>query len=200
MDKLEQKYKYINLTDILNICYSYYKEYFFRIEGERHAEINGRLSMSKTFKKIVNIMKDRTNNENQNYINYNSPKFLLYSGHDDTLTQMQMFLKACFNIEYEWIPYASTQLFELRKYGDIFYVEIYYNDRLKLNITFKDFYDEIKRKIISDKEIYEKCYKYRFSNPFTKVIWYLIILISLFIIFISIRIYFYHRQTKRSNN
>jgi hypothetical protein len=185
LDKLEQKYKYINLTDILNICYSYYKEYFFRIEGERHAEINGRLSMSKTFKKIVNIMKDRTNNENQNYINYNSPKLLLYSGHDDTLTQMQMFLKACFNIEYEWI-------FELRKYGDIFYVEIYYNDRLKLNITFKKFYNEINKKIISDKEIYEKCYKYRSSYRFinNKAIYYLIILIFLFIVFISITIYF----------
>ena len=200
LDKLEQKNKNFNLTDILNICYSYYKEYFFNIEGERHAKINGRLSMSKTFKKIVNIMKDRAINKNQNYTNYDSPKLLLYSGHDDTLTQMQMFLKSCFNIEYEWIPFASTQLFELRKYGDIFYVEIYYNDRLKLNITFKDFYDEIKRKIISDKEIYEKCYKYKFSNRFTKVICYLIILICLFIIFISIKIFFYHRQTKRSNN
>ena len=197
LDKLEQKYKYVNLTDILNICYSYFKEYFFRIEGERHAEINGRLSMSKTFKKIINIMKDRSNNENQNYINYNSPKLLLYSGHDDTLTQMQMFLKACFNIEYEWIPYASTQLFELRKYGDIFYVEIYYNDRLKLNITFKEFYDEITKKIISDKEIYEMCYKNKFSYRLNKIIYYLIILICLFIILISITIYFYHRQQKR---
>ena len=200
LGKLEQKYKNFNLTDILNICYSYYKEYFFTIEGERHAELNGRLSMSKTFKKIVNIMKDRAINDNQNYINYISPKFLLYSGHDDTLSQMQMFLKSCFNIEYEWIPYASTQLFELRKYRDIFYVEIYYNDRLKLNITFREFYDEITKKIISDKEIYEKCYKYRFSNLFKEAIFYLIILICLFIIFISITIYFYHRKPKRINS
>jgi hypothetical protein len=114
--------------------------------------------MSKTFKKIINIMKDRSNNENQNYINYNSPKLLLYSGHDDTLTQMQMFLKACFNIEYEWIPYASTQLFELRKYGDLFYVEIYYNDRLKMNITFEEFKNRIEIIIMSDKDIYNICH------------------------------------------
>ena len=201
LNRLEQKYKFANLTEILNICYSYYKEYFFKLEGERYAEINGRLSMSKTFKKIVNIMRDKTNNENQNIINYNSPKLLLYSGHDDTLTQMQMFLKACFNIEFEWIPYASTQLFELRKYGDIFYVEIYYNDRLKLNVTFKEFYNEITKKIISDKEIYEKCYKYKLFYRFiNKAIYYLIILlICLFIIFISIFTYFYHRQQKIIN-
>ena len=199
LNKLEKKYKNFNLTDILNICYSYYKEYFFEIEGERHAEINWRLSMSKTFKKIINIMQDRIN-ENQNYLNYSSPKFLLYSGHDDTLTQMQMFLKACFNIEYEWIPYASNQLFELRKYGDLFYVEIYYNDRLKLNITFNEFYDEITKKIISDDEIFEKCYKYKFSNRLNiEAIWYSIILICLFIIFISIIIIFYYRRPKRIN-
>jgi len=193
--KLERKNHTFNLTHILNICYDYYKDYFFKIEGEKYAKINGILSMSKTLQKIINIMKNRIDNGNPKYISYESPKFLLYSGHDDTLSQMQLFLKACFNIEYEWVPFASTQLFELRKYKDIFYVEIYYNDRLKLNITFEEFQDEIQKNIYSEKDINKKCYSFKNSLYFDKIIWIIIIFVIFLIIYVSIRIYFYILKT-----
>jgi len=193
--KLERKNHIFNLTHILNICYDYYKDYFFKIEGEKYAKINGILSMSKTLQKIINIMKNRIDNGNPKYISYESPKFLLYSGHDDTLSQMQLFLKACFNIEYEWVPFASTQLFELRKYKDIFYVEIYYNDRLKLNITFEEFQDEIQKNIYSEKDINKKCYSFKNSLYFDKIIWIIIIFVIFLIIYVSIRIYFYILKT-----
>ena len=196
---LEKKYKHFYSRDIINICYDYYKEYFFKIEGEKFAKLNGILSMSKTFQKISNIMKDRINNGNQNYISYDSPKFLLYSGHDDTLSQMQMFLKACFGIEYEWTPFASTQLFELRKYGNKFYVEIYYNDRLKLNMTFHDFNDGIEKNIMNEKEIYNKCYSFKNSSYFYLITCLAIISILLFILYISIKLYFYC-DNKQINN
>jgi hypothetical protein len=157
------------LTEILNICYDYYKEYFFHVEGERHAQENGILSMSTTMQKIINIMKDRINNGTQKYSNYKSPKLLLYSGHDDTLTQMQIFINRAFNIEYEWVPYASTQLFELRKYGNIFYVEIYYNDKLKLNLTYNAFNNIISNKIMKEEEVYKKCYNFRHSFYFYRI-------------------------------
>ena len=197
--ELEKKNKTFNLTDILDICYNYYKNYFFKIEGEKSAKINGILSMSKTFKKIEKIMENRIKNGNQKYINYDSPKFLLYSGHDDTLTQMQMFLNICFEIEYEWVPYASTQLFELRKYGDKFYVEIYYNDRLKLNITFNEFSKKIENYRMTEKEIYGKCYSLRITN-FYRLFFLQISLIILLIIYISLRIYYYYKNFKKASN
>ena len=191
LNLLEKKYKSFYLRDIINICYDYHKEYFFKIEGEKFAKINGILSMSKTFQKITNIMKDKIKNGNNNYLNTDSPKFLLYSGHDDTLTQMQMFLKVCFGIEYEWIPFASTQLFELRKYGNKFYVEIYYNDRLKLNMTFNNFNNQIQKNIMNEKEIYKKCYSFKNSSHFLLIMWLALICIIIFILFISIKLYFY---------
>ena len=196
--EIERKNKQFNLNDILNICYDYYKEYFFTIEGEKYAKINSILSMSKTMQEITDIMKDRIDNGKQDYINYNSPKFLLYSGHDDTLTQMQMILKICFNIEYEWIPYSSTQLFELRKYGNNFYVEIFYNDRLKLNITFKQFNDEINKIIMNEKEIYKKCYRFKNKSYFYGFLWLIIIFILLFIFYTSILLYFYCEKLERN--
>ena len=153
--------------------------------------------MSRTFQEIIDIMKDRINKGNQKYLNYTSPKYLLYSGHDDTLSQMQMFLKKCFNIEYEWIPFASTQLYELRKYGNIFYVEIYYNDRLKLNITFKEFVNIIDKNIMREKEIYNKCYGFKNSSYFLITIWLIIINILLLIAYISIKIYIYFEELEK---
>lgn len=196
LNEIEMKNKNFNLTDILNICYDYYKEYFFNIEGERHAKINGILSMSKTIQKTIDIMRDRINNGTQKYISYKSPKLLLYSGHDDTLTQMQMLLKNAFKIEYEWVPYASTQLFELRKYGNIFYVEIYYNDRLKLNLTFDDFEKILRKKIMSEEDIYNKCYSFRYSYYFNNIFRIIIILFFIFLLYIIIRIYLYRKKMK----
>ena len=199
LNEIEKRNNNFNLKDILNTCYDYYKEYFFVIEGEKYAKINGILSMSRSFQEIIDIMKDRINKGNQKYINYTSPKFLLYSGHDDTLSQMQMFLKKCFNIEYEWTPFASSQLFELRKYGNIFYVEIYYNDRLKLNITFKEFDDKIKKNIMNEKDIYNKCYGFKNSSYFLISIWLIIISILLFITFFSIKIYIYFEELEKNS-
>ena len=199
LDEIEKRNNSFNLKDILNTCYDYYKEYFLIIEGEKYAKINGILSMSNSFQEIINIMKNRINKGNQKYIDYNSPKFLLYSGHDDTLSQMQIFLKRCFNIEYEWTPFASTQLFELRKYGNIFYVEIYYNDRLKLNITFKEFSNIIYKNIMNEKEIYNKCYGFKNSSYFLISIWLIIINILLIIIYISFKIYIYFEELENKS-
>jgi hypothetical protein len=130
---------FFNSSEVLDICYNFFYEKFLVIESEEYAKDNYKIIMSRTLNKLINIMKQRINKNDPNYISPESPKFLLYSGHDDTLTQMQIFLNKHFNINKEWVPYASNQIFELRKYGNIFYVEVYYNNRLKMNITFEQF-------------------------------------------------------------
>ena len=202
--ELEKNNKNFNLTDILNICYEYNNNYYFVIGGEKHAKLNGIISMSKIMQKITNIMKDKINNDIQKYKNNQSPKFLLYSICVDTLTHMQMILKDTFNIEYEYMPYGSTQLFELRKYGDVFYVEIYYNDILKLNISFNEFNNEIQNKIMTEEEIIQKCYiknKNIYSPYFFKIILLLVIFLLLLFILIFLLIYLNNIeiQSKKKN-
>ena len=100
---------------------------------------------------------------------------------------MQHLLKNAFNIDFEYTEFASTQLFEIRKYGDLFYVEVYYNDRLKMNITYDEFKKGIENNVMSDKEIYDICYKAEKElKIFFIIISLIIIVVILLIVFIFI--------------
>jgi len=144
-------------------------------------------------------MKTKIEKNNPNYMSPDSPKFLLYSAHDDTLTQMQIFLNKHFNIAKEWVPFASNQIFELRKYGNIFYVEVYYNDRLKMNITFNEFEEVINKNILSEDEINRKCYGLRNSKYFSIILILCFILIISLIAFIFLNIWLCLKIEKASN-
>ena len=147
-----------NITKIKEICDDYLYKHFMYIRNGGHANRNAIISQSPTIRKIIDWMQVRADQNNNFAAKYSEPKLVLYSGHDSTLFEIQSLLKKAFNIEYEYTPFASTQLFELRKYGDLFYVEIYYNDRLKMNITFEEFKNRIESIIMSDKDIYNICY------------------------------------------
>ncbi len=190
INNLEKKFKNFNSTEILNMCYDFMAEKFFKVEGDEYAKDSSILLMSKIMKRILNYMTLRIDKE-PSYIDYDSPKFVLYSGHDDTLTQMQLFLNRFFNINTEWVPFASTQIYELRKYGNDFYVELYYNDKLKMNITFQQFSKQIKNSVMSDEEINDICYGFRHSPYFLKISILFLSFISLFIIYLSTKCYYY---------
>ena len=145
------------LEVLMNSCYEYLSEHFFGLLQTGYAREHGVITMSSTMKKIIKWMEKRLN-KNKNYINYDAPKYVIYSGHDDTMTSMQRFLKTAFNIEFEFPPFASNQLYELRKYGNEFYVELYYNDLLKLNITFKSFAKRVSEIALNKNQIHNKCY------------------------------------------
>ena len=100
IDDLEKKYNFFDSSEILNICYDFYYEKFLIIEAEEYAKDNYKILMSRTLKKLVELMKEKIEKNNPNYISPESPKFLLYSAHDDTLTQMQIFLNKHFIILY----------------------------------------------------------------------------------------------------
>ena len=191
IDNLEEKYNFFNSSEILDICYNFFHEKFLIIESEEYTKNNYKIIMSRTLNKLINLMKQRIIKNDPNYTSQDSPKFLLYSGHDDTLTQMQIFLNKHFNINKEWVPFASNQIFELRKYGNKFFVEVYYNDRLKMNITFDEFSSIVKKNILSLDEINNKCYGIKHSNHFGKYLflcWIIIICLASFI-FLNVSIY-----------
>ena len=200
INKLEKKYKFFNSTEILYMCYDFFTEKFYKVEGEEYAKDSSLIIMSKLMENLVNYMKSRIDKEDQKYIGYDSPKFVLYSGHDDTLTQMGLFFNKYFNINIEWFPFASTQVFEIRKYRNLFYVELYYNDKLKMNITFQEFSEKIKNTRLSDEEINEKCYGFRRSENFPKIIILCLIILLLFICYICINIYYYCSGKKMDQN
>ena len=198
LDNLEKKYDFFNSSEILDICYDFFYEKFLVIEAEEYAKDASIILNSRTLQRLINLMKTKIEKNNPNYMSPDSPKFLLYSAHDDTLTQMQIFLNKFFDIKKEWVPFASNQIFELRKYGDKFYVEVYYNNRLKMNITFDQFEDVIKKNIITEEEINNKCYGLRNSNYFPTILILCFILIISFISFICLNIWIYCKNENSS--
>lgn len=157
LDKIGKHGK--NITKIKDICLDYLYMVFIYGKYGGYASKNAIVVISPIMKRILNWMELRMEKSNNFESEYSKPKFVLYSGHDSTLFEMQFFLNEIFDIGLKYNDFASTQLFEIRKYNNIFYVEIYYNDKLKLNITYDEFKHEVEKNIIDDKIINNLCYK-----------------------------------------
>ena len=173
-----------NINKIKETCDDFLYKQFIYIRNGGIAEKNPSISISPIINQIITWMKSRSYINNNFKTNYNEPKLVIYSAHDSNLFQMQAFLKICFNIEVEKTEFASTQLMELRKYGNEFYVEIYYNDKLKMNITLKEFEQRINENVLSEKEINHLCYNE--GNNFIKFM-YILIFILIIILCYEIR-------------
>ena len=176
-----------NINKIKETCDDFLYKQFIYIRNGGIAEKNPSISISPIINQIINWMKSRTYINNNFKTNYNEPKLVIYSAHDSNLFQMQAFLKICFNIEVEKTEFASTQLMELRKYGNEFYVEIYYNDKLKMNITLKEFEQRINENVLSEKEINHLCYNE--GNNFIKFMYILIFILIIILCFEIRKIY-----------
>ena len=177
-----------SIKEIKNICDIYFYNHFIYVRNGGYANNNGIISQSPTFKKMIDWMEVRSDQNNNFAVAYSEPKLVLYSGHDSTLFELQSILNKSFNIDYENTQFGSTQLYEVRKYQDVYYVEIYYNDRLKMNITFDEFKNRIRNILISDKEIYNICYEkkgeiyLRYGKIFLAVILIVLVIILLALI------------------
>ena len=91
-----------------------------------------------------------------NYINGRSKiRMMMIGGHDVTVAPFMNFLSGLNIIPRTHFPhYACNVVMELRKYGQDFYLEFYYNDILKYNNTLEIF------KSILDKSKYSNLYNY----------------------------------------
>ena len=179
-----------SIDKMKEMCDEFLYKQFIHIRNGGISDKNPFISISPIITNILHWMKVRADKNNNFAPDYEEPKFVVYSGHDSTLFQMQTFLKKCFNIEVEKTEFASTQIMEVRKYKKKYYVEIYYNDRLKMNITLPEFEEQIKKNILTEKQINNLCYN-RTSNMIQILLYILILsliislLYQLYIIFID---------------
>ena len=182
----------VNIDKMKEMCDDFLYKQFIYIRNGGISDNNPFISISPIIINIFNWMKVRADKNNNFACDYKEPKFVIYSGHDSTLFQMQTFLKECFNIEVEKTEFASTQLMELRKYGKKYYVEIYYNDRLKMNITLPEFEKQIKKNIFSESKINSLC-NYEKIN-----LWPIFLYLIIFALIISliIQIYMIYNENK----
>ena len=85
------------------------------------------------FKDLFKYMKDAIDGTS-------NLKMMMFGGHDSTMAPLMNFFDGLNIINRTEYPhYAFNIVFELRKYLDEFYLEIYYNDVLKYNETLTNF-------------------------------------------------------------
>ena len=155
LDKIEKYGK--NLTEIKLLCQRYLYDHHIHVLDKAYKKTNEGLKQIALLKKIINWMEVREQQNNNFAADYMEPKFVLYSGNDSNVVEIQYVLNKIFNIDLEYPEFGYTQLFELRKYENLFYVEVYYNNRLKMNITYELFKEKIGKIIISNKSIFKLC-------------------------------------------
>ena len=153
----------INQEDFINNCYEALKINF---RDKLFSDDNNELLLfynSYIIEKIVHYMKQRINDDikgdisSTNASDYSSPKMLIISGHDTTLTAQELFFIKFFNYELEsyiFPTFASQTAFEITrkevddnsrknlKYSDYTLCH-YFNDKLVFNMTFDTFLEKI---------------------------------------------------------
>jgi hypothetical protein len=125
-----------------------------------------------------------------NVSDYNTPKMVILSGHDTTLSAHEMFFIKFFKLDlssYEYPKYTSQISYEITR-EDVdenlrsslnfsnYWVQYYFNDELLLNITFDEFKQTIEENIWKNERMDEFCFGKK-EKPFMELD--LIIIISL---------------------
>ena len=170
----ELKNSGVDFENLKSYCFDFNTLYFRDYElGDKNGEA-AKLDASTLMEEFIYYMKKRIdadiNGENisQNYEDYSRPKILMVSGHDSTISSIEVFLMNVLNKSldfFEYPDYASQAAFEVttndetkeqKTYNDYF-VNFYLDDKLKFNMTVQEFIDKIAPQIWNELQINEYC-------------------------------------------
>ena len=194
----------LNLTEINDYCHNFGKLNFrdWLLGDDEH--VLAYVEVSRLMKEFIHYMKIRVdadiNHEDidSDYQDFSRPKMLMVSGHDSTVSCHEVFLMDIFgkNLSfYEYPQYATQIAFEVttndnteanKTYEDYF-IQYYFNDELKLNVSVKEFIDKVEPRIWSDKKINDFCgLNGNDDKESSTILIILIIFISLTVIFLVV--------------
>ena len=174
------------------------------------------MSQTPVIKKLINYMEKRIeieegNLENNN-LDYNSPKFIVYSAHDSSMSGVMLWMKELFDCKTIVPSFSSSLNFELYKKDnnlkgnyDDYYIKYIINDEEILIISFLLFKEKSKKYFWSDKEISHFC-QFDIINKDIKekeIKQYLLILCGLLalftcMLFYFIRLFFYYKNKSKN--
>jgi bisphosphoglycerate-dependent phosphoglycerate mutase len=172
-----------------------------KLYGDNNMEVL-RLEESVVLKEMIHYMKLRVNadinNETIIVSDYSKPKMVIISGHDTTLAAQILFLIKIFQLDivkYKLPTYSSQVAVEVSrnktnneeklKYSD-YYVKVYFNDDLLLNVTMDIFINNVEKNIWNQERIDLFCYGEKKED--IKFNYYIIIIICISIIIVALLI------------
>ena len=201
-DRNLEKIKHLsfNKDELYNDCSDViHLKHFERKIGE-NLDFYAIMVMSPYLRKIINYMDDIILYKNNDRINdeNNITKYVIYSGHDTSLSLMQYSLFKIFDLKINKIPYASFMNFYLiEEENKNYFVHYYYNDKKMMEIEYAKFKKKIIDNIKPDYSIEDFCID--LNNTYNKTILILTsISIFLFIVLISLCCYFICNKKKRN--
>ena len=175
------------------------------------------MSQTPPIKKLLKLMDERIELDKKgesDKIVGGSPKYTIWSGHDSSISTIQMFMTHIFGTKWFYPIFASTVLFELHKKEnnsndkkeDIYELRYYVNDELLLKINYYIFKNKVNKNLWTQEEIDNFC---KFSIVDAKKIdiilkkykWIILALIVLLLISIllNIRNFFNNKKKQKEN-
>ena len=121
------------------------------------------ISVSPMLRNVLYYMDKRIQLDKQNKpdeIIADSPRFVVFSGHDTSLAPIDIFMESEFGIDFGMATYASSQTFELWKNGTTGKYSVHYlfNQKLKGIFELDSFREKINNKTYNQEEIREICF------------------------------------------
>ena len=121
------------------------------------------ISVSPMLRNILHYMDLRVQLDKQNKpdeIIADSPRFVIFSGHDTSLAPIDIFMESEFGIEFGMATYASSQTFELWKNATTGKYSVHYlfNQELKGNFELDYFREKLENKTYNQEKIREICF------------------------------------------
>ena len=174
----------INLTKLNNECDINHEMRFLKLNNHDKESKIGIFKSGNLMKTILYYMEKRVKLKN-NIIKNGSPKFLIFSGHDNTLAEMQDFLNAALgNFNYTSPTFASNLFFEVVNVNNSkFIVNIIFNDKLIMNVDYYLFKEKVEKLIMSEDEIIKFCYGIIYYSKYYFVFIFLDLVIFVLILF-----------------
>ena len=152
----------INMEDFYNECLNIsFIESCYRTFGISPTKLLY-LSISPIFHSLFNYIDKRIEIDKnpKSEINLSdSPKFILTSGHDNSLGLNDLFLKHEFNLNFERPLYSQSQVYELWKNesDNKYYIKYLVNQKLKATFVYEEFKSKVESKLYSQEKINEIC-------------------------------------------
>ena len=152
----------INLEEYYYDCIKFKNISMFEIETTKEM---GVMAASPVFKDILHYM-DSIINSYKTKSQIQTPKFVLYSGHDYIIASVQLYLNQAFGVPCFYPGFAANQFFELHKQEGIdnkdlnennFFVQYFFNGELELNVTYPEFKKKVKNLMWSMGQIIDFC-------------------------------------------
>jgi len=166
----------INLNNLFNHCQNLTKIMQFDVVFGNDDVLF--MSMSPSFKKILNWMEKRIflhKMNKSNELDYNSPKFVIFSGHDTTIAGFIKIMNKLFGSEIINPEFSASVFFEV-DFEEDYFVNYLFGDVVLSRIEFAEFKKKIEGFLWSEKKIYEFC-DFDYFNVYKIIIFVLMIII-----------------------